>query len=52
VKGWQSIEKYVAKQAYVAVFGYQTFPFLTSKKVKVLYTSDIYGWDPTGLTTK
>jgi peptide/nickel transport system substrate-binding protein len=52
VKGWQSIEKYVAKQAYVAVFGYQTFPFLTSKKVKVLYTSDIYGWDPTGITTK
>lgn len=52
VKGWQSIERYVAKQAYVAVFGYQTFPFFTSKRVKVNYTSDIYGWDPTGLSMK
>lgn len=52
VPGWQSIEKYVAKQAYVAVFGYQTFPFFTSKRVKVNYTSDIYGWDPTGLSMK
>jgi len=52
VKGWQSIERYVAQQAYVAVFGYQTFPFFTSKRVKVNYTSDIYGWDPTGISIK
>ncbi len=33
VKQWQSLEKYVAKKAYAAVFGYQSFPFFTSKNI-------------------
>ncbi|HEX3803244.1 MAG TPA: ABC transporter substrate-binding protein [Solirubrobacteraceae bacterium] len=45
VAGWQSLEKYVAKKAYAAVFGYQSFPFFTSKNITVKYTNDIYGWD-------
>jgi peptide/nickel transport system substrate-binding protein len=49
---WQALDKYVAKKAYAAVFGYQSFPFFTSKNVKVKYTNDIYGWDLLGLTTK
>jgi peptide/nickel transport system substrate-binding protein len=48
-KGWQSLEKYVAKKAYAAVFGYQTFPFFTSKNVTFSYTNDIYGWDLLGI---
>jgi peptide/nickel transport system substrate-binding protein len=49
VKGWQSLEQYVAKNAYAAVFGYQTFPFFTSKNISVQYTNDIYGWDLLGI---
>ncbi len=52
VKQWQSLEKYVAQKAYAAVFGYQSFPFFTSKNVKVKFTNDIYGWDLLGLTVK
>ena len=48
VKGWQSLETYVAKKAYAAVFGYQSFPFFTSKNITVKYTNDIYGWDLLG----
>jgi peptide/nickel transport system substrate-binding protein len=51
---WQSLEKYVAQKALVAVFGYQTFPFFTSSRVN--YTSAIfqpeYGWDWTSLSLK
>ena len=47
---WQALEKYVAKKAYAAVFGYQSFPFFTSKNVSVKYTNDIYGWDLLGIT--
>jgi peptide/nickel transport system substrate-binding protein len=49
VKGWQSLETYVAKKAYAAVFGYQSFPFFTSKNITVNYTNDIYGWDLLGI---
>jgi peptide/nickel transport system substrate-binding protein len=49
VKGWQSLETYVAKKAYAAVFGYQSFPFFTSKNITVKYTNDIYGWDLLGI---
>jgi peptide/nickel transport system substrate-binding protein len=52
VKGWQSLEKYVAKKAYAAVFGYQSFPFFTSKNITVKYTNDIYGWDLLGISVK
>jgi peptide/nickel transport system substrate-binding protein len=49
---WQALEKYVAKNAYAAVFGYQSFPFLTSSRIKVNYTNDIYGWDLDGISLK
>jgi peptide/nickel transport system substrate-binding protein len=52
VKGWQSLEQYVAKNAYAAVFGYQSFPFFTSKNITVKYTNDIYGWDLLGISAK
>ncbi len=31
--GWQSVDKYVASQAYVAVYGYETAPKFTSTRV-------------------
>ncbi len=46
---WRSLEQYVAKHAYAAVFGYQSFPFFTSKNLTVKYTNDIYGWDLLGI---
>ena len=46
---WQKLEQYVAKNAYAAVFGYQSFPFFTSKNISVKYTNDIYGWDLLGI---
>jgi peptide/nickel transport system substrate-binding protein len=46
---WDALEKYVAKKAYAAVFGYQSFPFFTSKNITVKYTNDIYGWDLLGI---
>lgn len=49
-KGWQNLDKYVANHAYAAVFGYQTFPFFTSSRIKVKYTNSIYGWDLLGLS--
>ncbi len=52
VSQWQALEKYVAKNAYAAVFGYQSFPFLTSSRIKVSYTNDIYGWDLDGISLK
>ena len=52
VKQWQSLEKYVATKAYAAVFGYQSFPFFTSKNISVKYTNDIYGWDLLGISVK
>ncbi len=52
VPQWQALEKYVAKNAYAAVFGYQSFPFLTSSRIKVSYTNDIYGWDLDGISVK
>jgi len=49
---WQKLDEYVAKHAYAAVFGYQAFPFFTSKNVSVKYTNSIYGWDLLGLSVK
>jgi peptide/nickel transport system substrate-binding protein len=53
-KQWQALDEYVAKKAYVAVFGYQKFPFLASDRIdysKVVY-QPIYGWDLTSLELK
>ncbi len=52
VKEWQALEKYVATKAYAAVFGYQSFPFFTSKNITVKYTNDIAGWDLLGISVK
>lgn len=49
---WRALDSYVAKHAYAAVFGYQSFPFFTSTRIKVSYTNDIYGWDLLGLSVK
>ncbi len=47
VKQWQALDEYVAKKAYVAVFGYQKFPFFTSDRINysALIFHPIYGWD-------
>lgn len=44
---WQALDEYTAKKAYVAVFGYQKFPFFTSDKIDYskLVFQPIYGWD-------
>jgi hypothetical protein len=44
---WQALDEYVAKKAYVAVFGYQKFPEFTSNRINygALVFHPIYGWD-------
>jgi peptide/nickel transport system substrate-binding protein len=54
VKQWQALDEYVAKKAYVAVFGYQKFPFFTSDRMNypALIFQPIYGWDLTSFDLK
>jgi peptide/nickel transport system substrate-binding protein len=54
VKQWQALDEYVAKKAYVAVFGYQKFPFFTSDRMNYpgLIFQPIYGWDLTSFQLK
>jgi peptide/nickel transport system substrate-binding protein len=51
---WQALDEYVAKKAYAAVFGYQTFPFFASDRIN--YGAAIfqpeYGWDWTSFALK
>ena len=51
---WQNLEIYLAKKAYVAPFGYQTFPKFASDRIN--YTAalmnPIYGWDWTSFQLK
>jgi peptide/nickel transport system substrate-binding protein len=44
---WQALDEYVAKQAYVGTFGYQTFPALTSDRINLSTAifHPLYGWD-------
>jgi peptide/nickel transport system substrate-binding protein len=44
---WEKLDEYVAKKAYVGVFGYQKFPFFTSERINysALVMQPIYGWD-------
>jgi peptide/nickel transport system substrate-binding protein len=44
---WQAIDEYVAKKAYVAVFGYQTFPKFMSDRMNygAAIFHSVYGWD-------
>jgi peptide/nickel transport system substrate-binding protein len=51
---WEALDTYVAQKAYVAVFGYQTFPKFMSERMNyssALFNS-IYGWDFTSLQLK
>jgi peptide/nickel transport system substrate-binding protein len=54
VKQWQAIDEYVAKKAYVAVFGYPTFPFLMSARMNFAAAVEqpLYGWDFTSFQLK
>jgi peptide/nickel transport system substrate-binding protein len=51
---WQALDKYVAQKAYVAVFGYQKFPFFSS--TRIVRTPDminyIVGWNFSALKLK
>jgi len=51
---WQALDTYVAQKAYVAVFGYQTFPKFTSTRINYPLTifSPQYGWDYTSFQLK
>ncbi len=50
---WQALDEYVAKKAYVGVFGYQTFPAFTSDKISQSYVfHPVYGWDWSSFTLK
>ncbi len=51
---WQKVDEYVAKKAYVAVFGYQKFPFFASDRMNypALKVNPLYGWDFTSFQLK
>ncbi|HEY2602547.1 MAG TPA: ABC transporter substrate-binding protein [Thermoleophilaceae bacterium] len=50
---WQTLDEYVAKKAYIGVFGYQTFPALLSDRMSLNYTfSPVYGWDWSSFSLK
>jgi peptide/nickel transport system substrate-binding protein len=44
---WQALDAYTAKKAYVAVFGYQTFPKFASDRINysAAIFQPVYGWD-------
>ncbi|MHB8691226.1 MAG: ABC transporter substrate-binding protein [Solirubrobacteraceae bacterium] len=44
---WQALDAYVAKKAYVGVFGYQSFPAFTSSRINLSTAvfHPLYGWD-------
>jgi peptide/nickel transport system substrate-binding protein len=54
VSQWQAIDEYVAKKAYLGVFGYQTFPFFMSDRMNftAAVKQPIYGWDFTSFQLK
>ena len=51
---WQAVDEYVAKKAYIDVFGYQTFPFFMSDRMNyaAAIKQSIYGWDFTSFQLK
>jgi peptide/nickel transport system substrate-binding protein len=46
-RDWQSLDAYVAKKAYVGVYGYQTFPDFTSNRINygAIVFHPLYGFD-------
>jgi peptide/nickel transport system substrate-binding protein len=51
---WQAIDEYVAKKAYLGVFGYQTFPKFMSDRMDYsgAIMHSVYGWDLTSFKLK
>jgi peptide/nickel transport system substrate-binding protein len=51
---WQALDEYVAKKAYLTVFGYQTFPKFMSQRMNygAAVFHSVYGWDFTSFQTK
>jgi peptide/nickel transport system substrate-binding protein len=51
---WQALDQYTAQKAYLAVFGYQTFPFFASNRINygAIIRSPLYGWDWTSFQLK
>lgn len=50
---WQSLDEYLAKKAYIGVFGYQTFPALVSDRMSTNYVfHPLYGWDWSSFSLK
>ncbi len=51
---WQALDQYLAKKAYIAVFGYQTFPKFASDRIDygASQLNPIYGWDWTSFQLK
>jgi peptide/nickel transport system substrate-binding protein len=52
--GAQALDTYTAQKAYVAVFGYQTFPEFASDRINygALVFHPLYGWDWTSFSLK
>lgn len=50
----EALDTYTAQKAYVAVFGYQTFPKFTSNRINygALVFHPLYGWDWTSFSLK
>jgi peptide/nickel transport system substrate-binding protein len=50
----EALDRYTATKAYVAVFGYQTFPEFTSDRINysALVFHPLYGWDWTSFELK
>ncbi len=44
---WEAVDQYTAKKAYLAVFGYQTFPKFASSRINygAAILHPLYGWD-------
>jgi peptide/nickel transport system substrate-binding protein len=51
---WQALDEYVAKKAYVGVYGYQTFPAFTSNRIDLSSAifHPLYGWDWSSFAVK
>ena len=52
--GWQALDEYVAKKAYVAPFGYEKFPEFASTRMDygAIVFHSVYGWDLTSFQLK
>jgi peptide/nickel transport system substrate-binding protein len=51
---WQAVDEYVAKKAYLGVFGYQTFPKFMSARMNYggAIFHAVYGWDLSSFSLK